>query len=250
MEKMIKLVYVIFIFLFLAQFLYSQERLSLIGLHSGVNYNLNYAHEKNSANFNYNLGWNYGVTFEKEVSKTLSINYQLGNIRSKAIVNNYFEYMLNSVNDTISKNIGNINIDQNYLQFSLLVRKYFTSLKRIFVEVGWDYRAERKNRGSWNLISTRYYDTASIEPIELTEPDIRTIDSKFSLGQNFLGINFGIGTRIKLSDNIVCTLSSRFNNQVKPLLENKGIHFRNFELLIGLSYILTKSESQIISEDL
>ena len=75
MEKMIKLVYVIFILLFLAQFLYSQERLSLIGLHSGVNYNLNYAHENNSANFNYNLGWNYGVTFEKEVSKTLSINY-------------------------------------------------------------------------------------------------------------------------------------------------------------------------------
>ena len=229
----------------------SQFKPIFIEFHAGSNYDLNYTHKDINTIHSPEFGWSFGLTFEKMVSKTWSINIELNKVKSKSKVDNYYEYVYSSSLDTVSTKSGNVIINKTYNLFVVLAKKYFGKNKKFFLEFGWDIKQVHRNHGSWRYTSTEYYgDGSFLNPMKLDEPEIKTINSKYNQIGGYVGANIGIGTIIDISSRGHLMIKSRFSNQLKKAQENRGIIFRNIELLFGFKYNISKRQIEIGKHDL
>jgi len=218
----------------------AQLKHNLIGIQTGLNSDLNYTHKSINTKHIHGRGWSIGVNYEKFVSKSWSINLELNRTTSKSQVLNYSTVGYNSMVGITSTRKGDVEIDNQYNQLAILVRKYLGKNQLLFFELGWDIKRISKNEGNWNYTSTVFYDQSNVlNPLKLDEPEISIVNSKYTDNSGYIGINLGVGSKFKLSNRFHLLTKGRFSSQLKKTNERGGIIFRNIEFLVGIQYKLS-----------
>ena len=222
----------------------AQNKANFIGIQGGLNYDLSYSDVSIAATHAHKQSSSFGFQFEKLVSETWSLNFELNRTRSKSEITNYSEFIFSTIaNDVISTSVGDIIIDKEYSQVALLVKKYFGERNKIFIELGWDIKTVRESSGSWNYILTTFYNNSIFtNPIRLDEPEVRDINSQYIRRGGYLGANIGIGYQLNIIKNFNLILKGRFSSQIKQTEERGGIVYRNIEILLGVKYRIGRAK--------
>lgn len=233
--------FIIFLLNFvLVSSLISQRGENYLGIQSGINYNMTYTNKSINANHNFKSGWVVGLNYEKNVSDKWSLNFELNRTENESTIENYSTFGFNSQVGITSTTIGSIDFHETNNQFMIGFKRYLTESNRLFFELGWDIKFIHENIGEWNYQLTTFYNTSNIlNPILLDEPEIRTVNSKYSRNGGYIGINFGMGYKFKICEKFQILCKGRFSNQIKKPAESGGIILRNIETIIGLQYIVS-----------
>ena len=222
----------------------AQNKANFLGVQSGLNYDLSYSDKSIGAKHSHKQSSSFGLQFEKLVSETWSLSFELNRTKSKSEITNYSEFLFSSIaNDIISTSEGDIIIDKEYSQVALLVKKYFGERNKIFIELGWDIKTVRESSGSWNYILTTFYNNSIFtNPIRLDEPEVRDINSQYIRRGGYLGANIGIGYQLNIIKNFNLILKGRISSQIKQTEERGGIVYRNIEILLGVKYRIGRAK--------
>ena len=218
----------------------SSNKSNHFGLSIGINHDLNYSDENINAIHSHEVGWNYGLIYEKFISNKWSLNIEYNRFNSKSKIGNYSEFKIRTIenrNEVINTKVGNIKIDKIYGQLNIIFHKYFTDKRKVFFGFGFDVKSVIESRGTWNYVLTEFYkDTYELNPIILTNPLMRNIETKYNIGSGIIGLNIEIGSKFNLFKKIDAFIKCRLNSQIKKTIPSGNIVFRNMELLVGFQY--------------
>jgi len=240
-QKMIKNTFILILLnLLVIGKLKSQPKSSLIGIQSGINYNMTFSNDENMANHSFQNGWMIGLNYEKFVSQKWSLNVEWNRTTNKTKIDNYSEFYNNSKLGLLLSREGDVVFNEKNNQFLVSFKRYLTRSKKIFFELGWDVKFIQKNLGTWNYVSTSYYDDSNfLDPVLLDEPEVKTVNTTYSRNGGYIGINLGIGYRYEIANRIQVLAKSRFSNQLKKPNESGEIILRHLDFVFGIQFNLT-----------